>query len=72
MTMLLHLILGSAALMGGAFTGGLLLVVIGIRAGDRGRRLSGGPVGRAERFARRMLLTGSLRCDSRDDTEAGR
>jgi len=68
--MLLHLILGSAALMAGTFTGGLLLAIIGIHRGDSGRRLTGRPVGLAEAFARRML-TGSRGCDSRDDAEGG-
>ena len=57
--MLLHLILASAALMGGLFAGGLLLAVIGIQRGDHGKRLTGRPVGRAEAFARRLLV-GSL------------
>jgi hypothetical protein len=52
--MLLHLILGSAALMAGMFTGGLLLVIIGIRRGDRGKRLAGQPVGRKRTRLREM------------------
>jgi hypothetical protein len=64
--MLLHLILGSAALMAGAFAGFLLLAIIGIRRGDRGKRLVGKPTGRTEAFARRML-TGSIRCDDAED-----
>jgi hypothetical protein len=71
MTMVLHLILGSAAVMAGAFTGGLLVAVIGIRRGDRGRRLTGQPDSRCEAFARRML-TGSRGCDPRDGTEGDR
>ena len=43
--MLLHLILGSVALIGAAFTGGLLLAIIGIQRGDRGKRLTGRPAG---------------------------
>jgi hypothetical protein len=66
--MLLHLILGFNALMAGAFTGGLVLVVIGIQRGDHGKRLTGKPVGRAEVFARR-ILTGSRGFDSREDAE---
>ena len=69
--MLLHLILGSAALMAGIFTGGLLLVIIGIRSGDHGKRLTGAPASRTEAFARRML-TGSRGCDSRGNAEEGR
>jgi hypothetical protein len=68
--MLLHLILGSAALMAGMFAGGLLLVIIGIQRGDHGNRLTGRPEGRTEAFARRML-TGSRGCSSRDDEEDG-
>ena len=41
--MLVNLILGSVALMGGAFAGGLLLVIIGIRRGDHCKRLTGHP-----------------------------
>jgi hypothetical protein len=69
--MLLHLILGSAALMAGMFTGGLLLVVIGIRQGERGKRLTGQPGGSAEALARR-LLTGSRGWDSPKNTEGDR
>jgi hypothetical protein len=70
--MLLHLILGSAAIMAGLFTGGLLLVTVGIKRGDHGRRLYGEPDGPAEAFARRML-TGSRGCaDGTDETEGGR
>jgi hypothetical protein len=69
--MLPYLVLGSVALIGGTLTGALLLVAIGIRAGDRGKRLTGRPAGHAERLARRVL-TGSLHCDSRDDAEADR
>ena len=68
--MLLHLILGSAALMAGIFTGGLLLVVIGIRRGDSGKRLTGPPGSRTEAFARRML-TGSRGCGPCDDDAKG-
>jgi hypothetical protein len=65
MTMLLHLILGSAALLGAVFAGALLLAVIGIQRGDHGKRLTGRPAGRTEAFARRML-TGSRGCDTED------
>ena len=68
---MLHLILGSAALMAGMFTGGLLLAIIGIRRGDHGKRLTGAPASRTEAFARRML-TGSRGCDSRGNAEEGR
>ena len=67
--MLLHFILGSAALIGGIFSAALVLAIVGIQRGDRGKRLTGQPVGRAETFARRML-TGSRGCD-RADAEEG-
>lgn len=69
--MLVHLILGSAALMAGMFAGGLLLAIIGIRRGDHGKRLYGRPDGLSESFARRML-TGSRGCaDDSDEAEGG-
>jgi hypothetical protein len=67
--MLLHLILGSAALIAGLFSVGLLLAVIGIQRGDHGKRLTGRPVGCTEALARRMLI-GSRGCNS-DDAEDG-
>jgi hypothetical protein len=70
--MLLHLILGSVALMAGMFAGGFLLLVVGIRRGDRGKRLYGKPDGVAEAFAR-WVLTGSRGCaDDSDEAEGGR
>jgi hypothetical protein len=68
--MLLHLILGSAALMAGSFTGGLILAVVGIQRGDRGQRLTGKPASCSEVFARR-ILTGSRGCGPRGDAEDG-
>ena len=68
--MLLHFILGMVALLSGAFVGGLLLVIIGVRRGDSGKRLTGKPVGGVEVLARRVL-TSSRGCDSRDDAEEG-
>jgi hypothetical protein len=62
---MLHLILGSAALLALLFIVGLLLAIIGIHRGDNGKRLTGKPVGFTEAFARRML-TGSRGCDPRD------
>jgi hypothetical protein len=54
-----NLILGLVALMGGALVVGLLLmIIVGIHRGDRGRRLTGRPGSNCEAFARR-LLTGS-------------
>lgn len=69
--MLLHLILGSAALMAATFTAGLLLVIVGIQRGDHGKRLTGRPLGCSEAFARRML-TGSRGCGQDDDTKGDR
>ena len=68
--MLLQLILGSAALLAGIFSAGLVLTIVGIRRGDHGKRLTGQPAGRTEAFARRML-TGSLGCTPRHDAEDG-
>ena len=64
--MLVNLILGSVALMGGAFAGGLLVVILGIRRGDHGKRLTGHPSSSPETFAR-GLLTGSRCYDSPSD-----
>jgi hypothetical protein len=65
--MLLHLILGFAALIAGLFTVGLLLAIVGIQRGDRGKRLTGRPAGCIEAFAR-WMLTGSRGCnDAKDD-----
>ena len=36
-----YLILASVTFMGGAFAGSLLVVIIGIRRGDHGKRLTG-------------------------------
>jgi hypothetical protein len=69
--MLLHLILGSAALMAAIFGVGLFLVIVGIQRGDHGKRLTGRPVGCSEALARRML-TGSRGCGQRDDAKDGR
>jgi len=65
-----YLILASVAFMGGAFAGGLLVVIIGIRRGDDGKRLTGRPASNSEAFARR-LLTGSRGYDSVGDTGEG-
>ena len=55
----ISLILGSVALIGGALVVGLLLmIIVGIHRGDRGKRLIGRPGSNCEAFARR-LLTGS-------------
>ena len=69
--MVLHLILGSAALLGAVFTTGLLLAIVGIQRGDHGKRLTGRPSGPIEAFARR-LLTGSRGCGTPNDREGHR
>jgi hypothetical protein len=69
--MLLHLILGSAALLAAIFTVGLVLAVVGIQRGDHGKRLTGRPSGPVEAFTRR-LLTGSCGYDARTDQREGR
>ena len=68
---MLHLILGSAALLGAVFTIGLLLAIVGIQRGDHGKRLTGRPAGPIEAFARR-LLTGSRGCNAPADHGEGR
>ena len=68
--MMACLILASVAFMGGASAGGLLVVIIGIRRGDHGKRLTGRPANSPEAFARR-LLTGSRGYDSADHAGEG-
>ena len=65
-----YLILASAAFMGGASAGSLLVVIIGIHRGDHAKRLTGRPGSNSEAFARR-LLTGSRGYDSADDAGEG-
>jgi hypothetical protein len=69
--MMMHIVLGSAVLLALVFVGGLLLAVIGIQRGDRGRRLTGRPAGLTEAFARRML-TGSRDCGTSSETREDR
>jgi hypothetical protein len=68
--MLLHVILGVVALLTGASATVLALLILGVRRGDRGKRLTGQPQGRSEMLSRRVL-TGSRGCDSRDHAEEG-
>lgn len=68
---MLCLIFSSAALMATVFTGAMLLAIIGIQRGDRGKRLTGQPGSVSEAFARR-ILTGSRGCATRDEAEDGR
>lgn len=66
--MLLYLILGLVATLAGASAAALALLVLGIRRGDRGKRLTGSPGSRAEKIARRVL-TGSRGCTSPENAE---
>jgi hypothetical protein len=65
MTMLIF-ILCTVALIGTVFAAGLVVAIIGIWRGDRGKRLTGRPSGPAEAFTRR-LLTGSRGYDGHGD-----
>ena len=69
--MFLHVILGVVALLTGASTTVLALLILGVRRGDRGKRLTGQPRGRSEMLSQRVL-TGSRGCHSRDHTGEGR
>jgi hypothetical protein len=69
--MVAYLILASVIFMGGASAGILLAVIIGIRRGDHGKRLTGPTASNSETFARR-LLTGSRGYDFPDDAGEGR
>ena len=68
--MMACLILASISFMGGVFAGCLLVVIIGIRRGDHGKRLTGRPANSPEAFARR-LLTGSRGYGSVGNTGEG-
>jgi len=68
--MFLHLIFGLVVMLTGAFATVLVLLILGIRQGDREKRLTGQPGSRSEMLARRVL-TGSRGCDSRDHVEEG-
>jgi hypothetical protein len=68
--MFLHFILGVVALLAGASATVLALLVLGVRRGDRGKRLTGQPASRTEMLSQRVL-TGSRGCDSRDHAEEG-
>ena len=68
--MMLHLILGSAAVLAVLFAVGLLMAVVGIQRGDHGKRLTGRPSGPVEAFAR-WMLTGSRGCNNPGDQGEG-
>jgi hypothetical protein len=69
--MLLHVILGLVALLTCASAWLFVLLVLGIRRGDHGKRLTGKPGSCAEVLARHVL-TGSRGCDARGNAEDGR
>lgn len=68
--MFMHVILGVVALLTGASATVLALLILGVRRGDRGKRLTGQPGSRSEMLSQRML-TGSRGCDFRDHAEEG-
>jgi hypothetical protein len=68
--MVAYLILASVIFMGGASAGSLLVVIVGIRRGDHGKRLTGPTASNSEAFARR-LLAGSRGYDFPDDAGEG-
>lgn len=69
--MMPDLIFGTAALIAVLFTGFLALAIVGIKRGDRGKRLYGRSADCTEAFARRVL-TGSRGCTDYSDEEDGR
>jgi hypothetical protein len=68
--MVAYLILASVIFISGASAGSLLVVIIGIRRGDHGKRLTGPAANNSEAFARR-LLTGSRGYDFPGDAGEG-
>ena len=68
---MLLIILALVGLLAGASAWLFILLVLGIRRGDHGKRLTGKPGSCAELLARRVL-TSSRGCDARDNAEDGR
>jgi multisubunit Na+/H+ antiporter MnhB subunit len=68
--MFLHLIFGLVAMLTGAVATVLVLLILGIRQGERSRRLTGQAGSRSEMLAQRVL-TGSRGCTSRNHAEDG-
>jgi hypothetical protein len=68
--MVAYLILASVIFMGGASAGSLLVVIVGIRRGDHGKRLTGPTASNSEAFAR-LLLADSRGYDFPDDAGEG-
>ena len=69
--MALHLILGVVAFLTGASAALFIVLVLGIRRGDYGKRSVGKPGSRTEVLTRRVL-TGSRGCDARDNAGESR
>jgi hypothetical protein len=61
--MFLHVILGAVAFLAGVSATVLALLILGVRRGDRGKRLTGQPRSRSEMLSQRVL-TGSRRLRS--------
>ena len=68
--MFLHVILGAVAFLAGVSATVLALLILGVRRGDRGKRLTGQPRSRSEMLSQRVL-TGSRGCDPRDHAGEG-
>jgi hypothetical protein len=68
---MLLIILALVGLLAGASAWLFILLVLGIRRGDHGKRLTGKPGSRAELLARRVL-TSSRGCNTRDNAEDSR
>jgi hypothetical protein len=68
---MLHIVLTLVGLLAGASAWLFILLVLGIRRGDQGKRLTGKPGSCAEQLARRVL-TNSRGCDVRDNAGDGR
>jgi hypothetical protein len=68
---MLPFILGVAGFLAGSSTCLFIVLVLGIRCGDNGKRLTGQPDSYVEALARRVL-TSSRGCGARDDAEDGR
>jgi hypothetical protein len=69
--MALHFILGLVAFLAGASACLFTALVLGIRQGDHGKRLTGKPGSCTEALARHVQ-TGSRGCGARDSAGEGR
>ena len=68
---MLLIVLALVGLLAGASAWLFILLVLGIRRGDHGKRLTGKPGSCAELLARRVL-TSSRGCNTRDNAEDSR